>query len=95
MNDVGIIPTAVLIVLYFTPAWFAIVRRHHHAAAIVAVNLFLGVTIIGWVIALIWSLTAVRPAVADEKICMACGAVDRQPANFCTRCGAPFKAAAT
>lgn len=44
--------------LYFTPAIVAMVRGHHNAFAIFLTNLLLGWTMIGWVIALIWSFTA-------------------------------------
>lgn len=48
-------------VLYFVPAAIAAVRRHHNANAIFLLDLFLGWTFVGWVIALVWSVTAVQP----------------------------------
>jgi hypothetical protein len=45
-------------VLYFLPAIFAASRKHRNDLAICATNLLLGWTILGWVGALIWSLTA-------------------------------------
>lgn len=42
--------------IYFIPAWVAEIRRHPNAGAIFAVNLLLGETVIGWIIALIWAL---------------------------------------
>jgi hypothetical protein len=48
---------------YFLPTIIVTARRHHNAAAIFVLNLFLGWTFLGWVIALVWSGTAVtRPA---------------------------------
>jgi hypothetical protein len=50
----------VVVVLYFTPSIVATVRGHENKLAIFALNLFLGWSILGWVGALVWSLTAVR-----------------------------------
>ena len=44
-----------LIILYFLPS--IIVRNKRNASAIVALNLFLGWTFVGWVISLVWALT--------------------------------------
>ena len=48
-------------VLYFLPSVIAARRRHHNAGAIVVLNLFLGWTFLGWVLALVWSVSAKRP----------------------------------
>ena len=45
--------------LYFLPTVFA--RKKRNFAAIFAFNFLLGWTIIGWIVALIWSLTADAP----------------------------------
>lgn len=42
---------------YFVPLLIAIRRKHPQVAAIGAVNIFLGWSFLGWVIALTWSLT--------------------------------------
>jgi hypothetical protein len=44
----------------FTPSIVAYHRGHHNAMAIFAFNLLLGLTGVGWAIALVWALTAVR-----------------------------------
>ncbi len=46
--------------LYFIPAIVAHDRRHHNRYAIYALNLLLGWTVIDWIAALVWALTAVR-----------------------------------
>ena len=46
--------------LYFLPAIIALARGHHDGFAIFLTNLLLGWTVLGWIIALIWSVTAVR-----------------------------------
>ncbi len=45
-------------VLYFLPSIVAVQRRHSNQAPIFIVNLLTGWTLIGWVIALAWSLSA-------------------------------------
>jgi predicted membrane protein len=45
-------------ILYFFPAYTAKRRKHVNASAIFILNLFLGWTFIGWVVALVWSYTA-------------------------------------
>ncbi len=44
------------LLLYFLPALIAN-RKHPQATAITVVNLFVGWTLIGWVVCLIWALT--------------------------------------
>ena len=41
--------------LYFIPTIVAVCREHSQAAPIIIVNLFLGWTLIGWVVALAWA----------------------------------------
>lgn len=43
-------------ILYCAPAFVAWYRAHHNAAAITALNLLLGWTVVGWIGALIWAL---------------------------------------
>lgn len=54
--------------LYLAPALVAGLRHHHNHNAILALNLLLGWTVIGWIIALIWALTAVDPARQRPKV---------------------------
>lgn len=46
------------IAIYFMPLIFSLLRRHNNCAAIGMLNLLLGWTVIGWVVALIWSVTS-------------------------------------
>ena len=41
---------------YFLPTIIAIMRKKKNTLAIFLVNLFFGMTFIGWVVALIWAL---------------------------------------
>ena len=45
--------------MYFLPTVIALARGHHNSFAIFLTNLIFGWTIIGWLITLIWSTTAI------------------------------------
>ena len=45
-----------IVLIYFLPFIVAIARKHLDSTAIFVLNLFLGWTFIGWVIALIWAV---------------------------------------
>ena len=46
-----------LVQLYLLPALVALTRRHHNTGAIFLLNFFLGWTVLGWVVALVWAAT--------------------------------------
>ena len=46
----------VALFIYFIPTIVAFARNHTNALAIFILNLFLGFTLIGWVVALIWAV---------------------------------------
>jgi hypothetical protein len=46
-----------MLVLYFTPTLVASGRKKGNKEAIFILNIFLGWTFIGWLVALIWALT--------------------------------------
>ena len=54
-----IVVTALLF-LYFLPTFVGFARGHPSAAAILVLNIFLGWTFIGWVVALVWACAAIR-----------------------------------
>lgn len=45
-----------ILFIYFIPTFVAYSRKHKNALAIFILNLFLGYTFIGWVVALIWAV---------------------------------------
>jgi hypothetical protein len=55
-----IIPFLILfligILVYFIPTIVASKRKHINKASIVVINIFLGWTLVGWVVALVWVL---------------------------------------
>jgi ABC-type transport system involved in cytochrome c biogenesis permease component len=50
----------IVFVVYFIPTIVAFRRGHHNRWPIAVLNFFLGSTGIGWVLALVWSLTVVE-----------------------------------
>jgi len=57
--------TVVGLSLYCMPTFVALHRQHHNNTAIAVLNLLLGWTFIGWVVALVWAVSA-TPA-QDER----------------------------
>jgi hypothetical protein len=57
----GIIIIFIALYIYFIPA--IIGRKHDDATAIAVLNLFLGWTLVGWVLALLWASTSQPKAV--------------------------------
>jgi len=47
-----------LFVMYWLPTLIAIVRQTPSALGVAMLNFFLGWTIIGWILALVWALAA-------------------------------------
>lgn len=48
---------SIIIIPYFVPTFIAYSRKKTNAGAIFALNLFLGWSLIGWVVALVWALS--------------------------------------
>jgi hypothetical protein len=57
MEIFGFIVIITVVFLYFAPSIVAGRRQHRNGAAIAILNLLLGWTFIGWVIALAWACT--------------------------------------
>ncbi len=51
-----------LFIIYFVPTVVGFVRDHPNKFPILALNLFLGWSFIGWVVALIWALSNPSPS---------------------------------
>jgi hypothetical protein len=49
-------------VLYFLPTIIALIKSKRDAVAILLLNLFLGWSVIGWIIALVWAAKNDAPA---------------------------------
>ena len=81
-----------LLLLYFLPA--IIGRDKRDATSILLFNLFLGWTGIGWLIALVWAVSAepcprvhMIPVAVAGRYCCRCGSAALPGAQFCTACG--------
>ena len=88
--------------LYFLPGWIASRRKAQSGCAIWIVNLLFGWSVIGWILALIWALTAPpkqdtlvqvyppgsqpTPQPAPQHICPNCGRAVQQYAANCGHC---------
>ena len=56
----GILSSLAIAAFYFLPAFVAYGRGHHQKAAIGLLNIFLGWTVLGWIIALVWAVSATQ-----------------------------------
>ena len=52
---------APVVLVYFAPSLLARSRGHPQLGPITIINLFFGWTLIGWVAALAWAVSAVKP----------------------------------
>jgi hypothetical protein len=86
----------ILTLLYFLPAILG--RGKADAAGIFLLNLFLGWTLIGWVLALLWAISSDnRPAAYlpcvpagpgyPSRFCCGCGLATVPGAHYCASCG--------
>ena len=89
---------AIVFVPYFLPTIIALVRKKRNTAAIVVLNLLVGWTVVGWIVALVWALAQDTPAVAVTNVTnyspppVTAGEQNmvQQPA-FCQSCGAKLQ----
>jgi len=83
---------------YFAPAIVA--RDKRNFGSVLALNFFLGWTIVGWVVALSWALMKDSPAGVIQQtaaphpmpsaFCSACGKYSQGGSKFCQNCGQPL-----
>jgi Superinfection immunity protein len=76
--------------LYFLPS--IVGHRKQPFAGIFILNLLAGWTVIGWIIAMVWALTAeeqhrVFAVVGPARFCSRCGASSAGVGSYCWNCG--------
>jgi hypothetical protein len=49
--------------VYFMPIIIALLRGRHRAGSVAMVNVFLGWTVIGWLLALVWASSSDKPRI--------------------------------
>jgi hypothetical protein len=49
--------------VYFLPTIIAFQRDRHNKGAILVLNLFLGWSVIGWVVSMVWAVSSSQPPV--------------------------------
>ena len=64
MEGVVLIFIGLGMVFYFLPTIIAFIRKKPNAPAIFALNFFLGWSLVGWVVSLVWALTTDNPGLA-------------------------------
>lgn len=74
--------------VYFLPGLIAYNRKHKNEGAIVVLNLLLGWTLLGWIIALVWSFTGTqRTDPEEDTTCPDCAETVKKRATKCKHCG--------
>jgi Superinfection immunity protein/zinc-ribbon domain len=58
----------IVVLPYFLPTIIAIAKKKRNAGAIALLNIFLGWTIIGWIVAMVWAFTADAPTVTITNV---------------------------
>ena len=101
MNSAGwlaLLFTLVGIFLYFLPSAIAGSRRHPNSTSIFVLNLLLGWTFVGWVVAIVWAFSAIsrsEPSDADNtRDCPYCAEPIQNQATKCKHCGSNIALAA-
>lgn len=86
-------------IIYFTPTFIAAKRKHRNGNSIFLVNLLLGWTALGWIAALVWSVSANTEqretseiGASSDRICPMCAETIKRAAIKCKHCGADVSA---
>ncbi len=53
----GLFCLLICLFIYFFPTYMAFIREHKNKVPILILNMFLGWTVLGWIVALIWAFT--------------------------------------
>jgi hypothetical protein len=88
----GLFYLAIAFIIYFLPSVVAEKRKHASTGGIVILNLLLGWTVLGWIIALVWACSGLPPHASkdiddDERNCPYCAESIKRLAIVCKHCG--------
>lgn len=89
----GLCLLVLLVGIYFFPAVKAYQDKKTNRQAILVLDIFLGWTVIGWVVALVWACTkndapnAPTVVAVPPALCSSCGKYSLGGAMFCAQCG--------
>lgn len=80
--------------VYFIPIFVAVFRRHRNGLAIGMLNILLGWTVLGWILALVWAFTSnIEPPAIKKTIlraalvkCPECAELIQSDARRCRFC---------
>lgn len=96
MEFLGLILIAVAIYLYFIPAIYASRKNRRDTMPIFVLNVLLGWTLVGWVVALVWAARDDSPASVvvqsptaldgDTRTCPHCAETVKAAAKVCKHC---------
>lgn len=85
------------LLLYMLPTYEAWKNQHPNLAAVALVNLFLGWTVLGWVVAIVWAFRKAEPVTVSLRSSVESAAPAPQPARqtkTCAFCAEEILAAA-
>jgi hypothetical protein len=69
MNTLTMLFTLISITAYFMPVIVSVGRKHKNQLSIAVLNLLVGWTILGWIVAIVWACTDnVRRSETDDLI---------------------------
>ena len=92
-SGLGAFGFIIIIAMYFLPAIIAFSRKVTNVGSVLVINIFLGWTVIGWVVALAMAVKSKTPQVVVVTSstplpgCSKCGTALTPGQQYCSNCG--------